>query len=93
MPHDAVGTDAFVAFGEDIRQIDFSAGSGNTAVRGDNDVFRGDQTGSQERRGRQDDAGGIAARTGDQVGFADLFAITFGQAVNCFLQEFRSKFA
>ena len=90
VPHNAISPDTFVAFGEDIGQIDFSACSGHSAVRGNNDVFRRCKPRRKNRRGRQDNACRVTSRTCNQVCLFNLVAITFGKPVNRFFQKIGS---
>ena len=63
---DAVGADAFIAFGVQERHIRLATGTTHAAEAVGNDAGGFDQAGFQQRRGWQENAGGITAGRGDE---------------------------
>jgi len=85
----AVGPDTFVAFAEKIIDLGFPAGAADATEGIGDDAGRLDQSGFEQRKDRQDDAGRIAAGRRDEQGFFDMVPVKFGQAINGFFQEIR----
>src|SRR3982751_5539884 len=85
----AVRPDAFVALGEEVLRFHFPSSASHAAERIGNNAVRANQVGPKERENGQQDTGGIATGTRDEIGLRDFFAINFGQAINRFLEQFR----
>ena len=89
MSDGSIRTDALIAFRIDVGKIHLPSGSRDAAHGGDDDVLRLHQSGFEQGGDREDDAGRIASRAGDERGIADLFAVAFRRSVDRLFQQLR----
>ena len=85
----AVRPDAFVAFAKQVIHLGLAARAADAAERIGDDAGRLDQPRLQQRNHRQQNAGRITARGGDEQGFLDFVAINFRQTINRLAQQIR----
>ena len=82
MMTDAIGMEAFRHLGEEVGLLGRAAGAGDARLGVDDDRFRLDRLGLEERQDRQLRRRRVAARIGDEAGRLHLPAIDLGEAVD-----------
>jgi hypothetical protein len=85
----AVRPDAFVAFAKQVIHLGLAARAAHAAQRIGDDAGRLDQLRHQQRNQRQQDAGRVTARGGDEHRFLDFIAVDFRQTINRLVQQIR----
>ena len=85
----AVRPDAFVAFAKQVIHLGLAARAAHAAERIGDDAGRLDQLRHQQRNQRQQNAGRVTARGGDEHRFLDFIPVNFRQTINRLVQQIR----
>ena len=86
---DTVGLDALIDLAVQVIDLGPAPRAGGSRLCVDNHRIRIDQSLLHQRIDRQEGAGGITARIGNQAGIFDLISVDFRKSVYRFLHIFR----
>ena len=85
----AVRPQAFVALGIEKRNVRLASGTAYATLAVGNDASGLDEPSAQQRYNRQQDAGGVTARSGDEFRVSDGGTMQLGHAVDGLFQQSR----